>query len=477
MALAGQAEREQGREGRSGWAFSFVAVLAWVRARLRPSAQGRIIAALLVFTLVKQLILVAAYPPFQGHDEVGHYGYLWTMEHFRRLPTLNDNMPVLLGNYDSYTLDWPAVYTANHPPGYYLLIYPIMKLAGTDAPADLLPRLYALRLASILPFLLTIWLTYLLATTLFPRDTFLALTAPAAVAFGPQLSFEGAIINNDMLSICFGALLLYLCAAALRYRLSVRRAFGLGVALGIGLLVKATLTIFLPLAALVAIWCYWPRPWGQLRTMAYWRGTFAAALALTIPALAIPAPWYAFLKRTYGDFSAFKAIQELQQYWNVPAGTFWELLRSKEFHLERIREYFGYFGWQLIPLTEWQERLVYGYLILCGAGLVVGIVRLAWRWRAEGWRPDRVQVAGVALLVLANLVMYGAMIYFGTMFLLTQARYIFPVAAATWLLAMLGLRALLPERLLAPGGGADDRGVAAFNLVLLLGSVLPYAFL
>src|SRR6185437_5707473 len=112
----------------------------------------------------------------------------------------------------------------------------------------LLPRLYALRLASIVPFLLTIWLTYLLATTLFPRDTFLALTAPAAVAFGPQLSFEGAIINNDMLSICCGVLLLYLCAAALRNGLSVRRAFGLGLALGCGLLVKATLTIFLPLA-------------------------------------------------------------------------------------------------------------------------------------------------------------------------------------------------------------------------------------
>src|SRR5215218_11022647 len=146
MALAERAEREQ-LEARPDKAILLAAVLSWVRARLRVSARGRIIAALLVFTLVKQLILVAAYPPFQGHDEVGHYGYLWTMEHFRRLPTLDDNMPVLLGPYDIYTLDWPAVYTANHPPGYYLLTYPIMKLAGTDAPGDILPRLYALRLA------------------------------------------------------------------------------------------------------------------------------------------------------------------------------------------------------------------------------------------------------------------------------------------------------------------------------------------
>src|SRR5215217_2852971 len=70
--------------------------------RLRITARGSIIAALLVFTLVKQLLLVAAYPPFQGHDEVGHYGYLWTMEHFERLPTLGDNMPVVLDPYSMY---------------------------------------------------------------------------------------------------------------------------------------------------------------------------------------------------------------------------------------------------------------------------------------------------------------------------------------------------------------------------------------
>src|SRR3569623_1518972 len=166
MALAERAEREQ-HEARLSKAVLIAAAPGWVRARLRVSARGRIIAALLAFTLVKQLILVAAYPPFQGHDEVGHYGYLWTMEHFHRLPTLADNLPVVLGQYDIYSLDWPAVYTANHPPGF------------------------------------------LLATTLFPRDSFLALTAPAAVAFVPQLSFEGAIVNNDMLSIFFGTLLLY----------------------------------------------------------------------------------------------------------------------------------------------------------------------------------------------------------------------------------------------------------------------------
>ena len=148
----------------------------------------------------------------------------------------------------------------------------------------------------------------------------------------------------------------------------------------------------------------------------------------------------------------------------------------KQFHLERIGEYVGYFGWKLIPLTEWQMRVTYGALILYGVGLLVGLGRVAWRWRA-GQRPETAQVAGVTLLVVANLVMYGAMIYFGTMFLLTQARYIFPVAGATALLAMLGLRAFLPERFLRPAAALTIVALAAFNLWLFLGGVLPYAFL
>ena len=477
MALAERTEQMEHRGEQATVPASSIATMAgrtW--PRLRVTARGSIIAALLIFTLVKQLLLVAAYPPFQGHDEVGHYGYLWTMEHFERLPTLGDNMPVVLDPYSMYTLDWPAVYTANHPPGYYLLIYKIMTRVGTDAAQDLLSRLYALRLASILPFLLAIWLTYLLARTLFPRDLFLTLTAPAAVALAPQLSFEGAIINNDILSICWGTLLLYLYASALRHGLTWRRALAFGVALGTGLLIKATLTIFLPIAALVAIWCRWPRPWGVIRTRAYWRGTLTAAAAMLLPTLAIPAPWYAFLYRTYGDFSAFTAIQSLQQYWNIPAGTFRELLFSKQFHLERIREYVGYFGWKLIPLTAWQTRVTYGALILFGVGLIVGIGRVAWRWRA-GQRPETAQIAGVTLLIVANLIMYGAMVYFGTMFLLTQARYIFPVAGATALLAMLGLRALLPDRLLRPAAALTIAALTAFNLWIFLGGVLPYAFL
>ncbi len=97
------------------------------------------------------------------------------MTEFRGLPLLSDNLPAALAPCSRFTLDWPALYTANHPPLYYLLAWPAYHLAGPDP----LAQLYALRLVAIPLFLLTVWLAYALATTLFPRDDYLVLTVPA----------------------------------------------------------------------------------------------------------------------------------------------------------------------------------------------------------------------------------------------------------------------------------------------------------
>ena len=125
---------------------------------------------------------------------------------------------------------------------------------------------------------------------------------------------------------------------------------------------------------------------------------------------------------------------------NLSAGTFGELLGAPVFHLERLHESWGYFGWKLLPLSLGELWAIYVGVFLCCLGLAVRCARLLAR---REWM-ESTQVAGLAYLVAAVLLMYGAMIYYGTLNILTQARYVFPVAPATAQLSLLGCRLWRP---------------------------------
>jgi len=481
MALLEQIEIEQAGSGKpdvSGQTSPPASQLEQSpRHPLRDSLRTPIILVMLAVAFVKQIVLALAYPPFQGHDEVAHLGYLGTMANDGRLPTFSDRLPAALADYSQFTLDWPALYTANHPPLYYLVSLPAYELAG----GDYLKQLCAVRLVAVPLFLLTVWLSYLIARNLFPDSDLITIGAPAVVAFQPQLGFEGAIVNNDILAILFGTLLLYLSVRAIRDGLSLRLALTLGLVCGLGLLTKATLLALLPVVAGVGVWCPWPGTWVRLRDGDWWRGTFVPAFAIVGPTVALALPWYLYLRRTYGDFTAFDATMELQGDWNRPAGTFTELLFSGAFLEERIHETWGYFGWRLIPLGSSELAVIYIAMALSGIGMLVGVYRWLQRGRDDGW-PARdsflgEQAAGVATLAVASLLMYGAMVYFGTMFLLTQARYFFPILPVAIVLAVAGLRSLVPDGWQRPATVALVAGAAAFQMSILVKLVLPYAYL
>ncbi len=126
-----------------------------------------------------------------------------------------------------------------------------------------------------------------------------------------------------------------------------------------------------------------------------------------------------------------------------------------------------------MPLSLGELWAIYAGVFLCGLGLAVSCARLLAR---RGW-VEPAQAAGLAYLAAAVLLMYGAVIYYGTLNILTQVRYAFPVAPAAALLALWGLRALVPRRLLPLAAALTIAAVALFNLLLLTRLVLPYAFL
>src|SRR5699024_9371420 len=101
--------------------------------------------------------------------------------------------------------------------------------------------------------MLTVVLAYLTVRAIFPRDKFLAMTVPAFVAFQPQISYEAAMLNNDILAIMFSSAVVWMIAVGLRKRFPIWTCLLIGLFFGLAMLSKSTSVMFGPLIAFAMI--------------------------------------------------------------------------------------------------------------------------------------------------------------------------------------------------------------------------------
>jgi 4-amino-4-deoxy-L-arabinose transferase-like glycosyltransferase len=470
-----------------------------------------VITALLAIFLLKGILFAFVMPPYSGHDEVMHYAYLRSVAEDWHVPVVPDveewrenrgrtgtaepsfdHAPPELGKYafrkDSIdtnftTSDWygsffgdgPAwmvtyedrtypsgwVYTANHPPLFYLLMSPVYWLVQH---LDVDSQIYAFRLATILLGMATVLFAWLATRMLFPRDRFLAVTVPAFIAFQPQLSYEASMLNNDILAIALGSAIIYLLARGIRRGFSWNLCCVTGLTLGCAILAKNTSIAFIPAIAIaMVLGIGW-------RSMRVWivRGAAVAGIAGVIAA-----PWFAYMWRTYGDLTALDRIRALQ-WWNLTSRnprTVMDQLTDPDFAWLRWRETWGEFGWRLIPLDD---RLNWILFWVCLTGLA-GL--LWWAVRQLLGSRDSAAISGVVTMIAICLVAYYAILQFGTTFALTQARYYFPALPAFAILVMLGYRAILPPAARPYAAAAFIVGWFALNVALFTVYVIPYWYL
>jgi 4-amino-4-deoxy-L-arabinose transferase-like glycosyltransferase len=517
--MAGIAERLSPSEGLTRGRSDTVARMNVLGFRTWPIARQFLFVLVAIF-LVKQAINVFIFPPFSGHDEVAHYAYVRTVATDYRVPkipilsefrdalqTRRDQLP---GDYlpddgypsCRYVLDWGSCneprwandpphisalqgeyfpygwqYAANHPPLYYLLMAPIYKSTESASPTT---QLYLMRAASI-PFgLAVVLLAYAMVRTLFPRDQFLGITVPAFVAFQPQVSYEGAMLNNDIASIAVFSLVLYLLVVGLKRGFSYRLTAAIGLTVGVGLLFKSTTLMLLPLVALALILGV------GLKNILGWvrRGALVAGIAALVAW-----PWYLFLYQTYGNFSALDQIADNQYALTYPGQnkpTILDLFWNADFAAFRWHETWGEFGWRLIQYDNTFLWAIGIPCIVATVGLLgyLGAIAVSWRPnepRGGGFAGVRSleswQVASIGVILLAGLIAYAAMLEFGTRFSLTQARYFFPAINAYALLLMLGLRAILPEGWRRYGQAAVVAALILLNVLIYTQYVIPYWYL
>ena len=498
------------------------------------SVPLRFLWLLLVIFLFKGILIALVFPPYSGHDEVAHYAYLRVLAEEGRVPVIPDPIefdrayradsdyddwdmipdefykytkngnspptkfitqdwwgdyaePVRAVTYDGLYLPSGWIYTGNHPPLFYMLMTPIYWLVDG---LDIDEQIYFFRMATI-PFgMLTVVFAYLTVRTIFPRDRFLAMTVPAFVAFQPQVSYESAMLNNDILAIMFTSAVVWMLAVGLRRKFPWWNVFLIGLFFGLAFLAKSTsVTVAILIAVAMIFGLHWKEPKKWLP-----KGIVAAGIAGILAM-----PWVLYMMSTYGDPTALERIDTLQ-WWNYGGGdgrSIWSMLSDKWFFWHRWQETWGAFGWRWIQLDYPNKpELLRNILIptLFGTlGLAVYALRFlrTQRWmiaeEEAGRDPGELrlhtdetlsishwQVTAVLTMGVAVVVGYYSILQFGTTFSLTQARYYFPMIVPGAILLMLGLRSWFPRTWLRYVGAAIFLGLVILNLVIYTGHVVPY---
>lgn len=511
--------------------------LRW--AKHHVSIAPLMLVLMLTAFAVKGVQIAQIHDPFTGHDEVAHYAYLQIVATEGRVPLIPDpNMwkgpdtvanPAGFDRIPSYfwkycqfsTQDWsgcgdnqcpdscylhvdktdgkimPAgwIYTANHPPLYYMLMAPLYRLTDHLTPEE---QLRWFRLAAI-PFgMLTVLFAYLTVRVLFPTDpgNFLAITVPAVVAFQPQVSYEAAMLNNDILAIALTSAVIWLTALGLRKRFPVWNSVVIGATLGFALLAKTT---SIAVVALIAVAMVLGLGWRNWRA---W--TVRGAITVGVAAL-VAWPWFFFMLRTYGDFTALKRIHDLQ-WWNYAEETpptIRALLLNREFAWQIWGQTWGGFGWHLIPVSDELLRRLFAVTLFGAVGLALYVIRICLcisrgagishhventandpggRWRRArvsmirhaGIPADSAQLVGMLMLGIMLFVSYAAILQFGTQFQGTQARYAFPAVNAAAILIMTGVRSWFPCRWLPWIAVAVIIGLIMLDLDIYRNVVIPW---
>jgi Predicted membrane protein (DUF2142) len=464
---------------------------------------------LLLVGLIEVLAWTAVTAPFQGPDEAAHYAYVQYFAETGHKPSFDGGggivsretdgvfsgfnlytlkqqptaRPFSTSSEKSYWQDYEKTVkpadrasgsgpnsVAKNPPLYYAY-ESIPYRASLALGAGPLGRLFWMRVANAALFLLTIWLTWLIASELFASILLRAITT-ATVVLLPMAAFMGAVVNPDtLLATIFAAALLL----ALRL---LQRGFSRGRVVGLLALTAASLLTHgrgLPLLvfALGALAFAWYRHRPPIRPVAIWAAAGTAILIAGFVAyrLILSGSGGGGLyggELHLGHFSPTQFVSFVWQFY-LPKLPFAATRPGPNFGWYQffIQGYLpGSFGgeevrWATNTYRMAQLAVFAGFVALIAAAVSLR-ARLGARW-------------DVALLVLAfvvvpvlflHLASYRAVVQPGATNALIVGRYLLPLTPALGIAVALILRAVRGSWQLAAAGV-----VAALGVLLQLGAL------
>jgi hypothetical protein len=177
--------------------------------------------------------------------------------------------------------------------------------------------LYWIRFLNIFVMAALVWISFVVARLIFPKNQFLRISVPALIAFIPQTAFYS--IQNDVFSpLCFGIALISL----IKLSRTNQPDIGLGIATGLALAATYLTKISnLPLLAISITAIFW-KIWRLHRA----RKLNAALLSLISLFLCLGLPilgWTIWSKYNFGDFTGSEAKIAVLGWTHKPLHTWW----------------------------------------------------------------------------------------------------------------------------------------------------------
>jgi hypothetical protein len=392
---------------------------------------------LLVLFVAKGVVLIAIVAPFTGHDEVDHFYYIARLAHGDGLGVVGEvDLPPAAAPYQACVADYPTNAEVIQPPLYHLLLVPVFWVV----PGGDIAKLEVMRFVSLGLGVVIVWLAYAIARIGFPGEFWVRAGVPVFVAFQPQFSFEAGIVNHDILVIFLSSLLIYFLMKWLPTGYTRERQLWLAAICAAGLWTKTSFGLVLPVVAL----CAWfaRRDEGQR----WWRAVTDVAVVWGF-ALLIALPWFIRSYLLYGDPTGARRLHTLSDY-GAQASTYREMVSSAVFWRGLLEDFWGNYGWRLVPFDIGTYQAIELVWAAAGAGLVALLIRMIWRrvrGRAEVFSHDQYQRQVLAIVTLWVVLMIYGVLYIGTI-QFTQSRFAFPAMIGFGMLTVVGLGQWAPKR-------------------------------
>jgi Predicted membrane protein (DUF2142) len=292
----------------------------------------------------------------------------------------------------------------SQPPLYYVLAatwFHVGQWIGFKGAS----ALYWVRFLNVALMMALVWLAYVAARLMFPKQVALRLGVPLLIAAVPQDAFYG--INNDVLSpICFGLVFICLIKWFSQDELSVSLGIATGLSIAAAYLAKLSNvpTIFVAVGAILW-WCIAEARTGRFREAIPGLGILAVCAAAPIVA------WLVWMKAHFGDFTGATSkaqflgwtTKRFPDWWSHPiftASGMWT------FFSELIASFWrGEFTWHARMIGSEGMDLFY---VLSSLGLLVVAAISFVRARAKNTSPAQRRLLWIAAACVVATIVFLA---------------------------------------------------------------------